>query len=558
MSLFGWLVKSILGRSTTKSAREFFEAARNPQRVQQELLLEKIRREASTGFGKDHHFSEIKSLADFRRNVPISDYDYFEPYIERVKNGESQALFSDEQVVMFALTSGTTSSQKFIPVTQRYVNAYRRGWMLWGAGAFTDHAHLFPKQKLVLTSDCDEFRTGSGIPCGSVSGLTAQMQNPLIRRSYVMPPESAKVHDAEAKYYLAWRLGVMQDIGSWISPNPSTHLNLARFGSARAESLIREIHSGTMSEDFEIPEAVRKASRRYLKPNSKRAAELESILSSTGALKPKDVWPSLGLIGCWLGGSLGAYVRNFPEYFGDVAVRDIGLISSESRMTIPKADGTAAGCLDITVAFFEFIPVGEIDSDQPTVLECHELEEGQDYYILLTTNSGLYRYNIFDVVRCTGWVEKTPMLEFLHKGSHISNVTGEKLSEHQVVQSVESVLEKTGSRLNTYSLAPCWDEQAPYYGLFIEQSDVGSESEELARQIDQAMRAANLEYEAKRDSQRLGPVRIEKLPDGWWAQWDRERLQKSGGTVEQYKHPALIPHLEFRDSTPAGDVGVTG
>ena len=72
------------------------------------------------------------------------------------------------------------------------------------------------------------------------------------------------------------------------------------------------------------------------------------------------------------------------------------------------------------------------------------------------------------------------------------------------------------------------------------------------------MRSANLEYEAKRDSLRLGPVRIEMLPDGWWAQWDRERLQKSDGMVEQYKYPALIPNLEFRDSTPAGIVQISG
>ena len=123
-------------------------------------------------------------------------------------------------------------------------------------------------------------------------------------------------------------------------------------------------------------------------------------------------------------------MRNLPEYFGEVAVRDIGLISSESRMTIPKADGPASGCLDLTVAFFEFIPVDELESYWPTVLKCHELEEGQDYYILMTTNNGLYRCNIFDVVRCTGWFERTPLLQFLYKGSHISNVTGEKLSEH--------------------------------------------------------------------------------------------------------------------------------
>ena len=95
-------------------------------------------------------------------------------------------------------------------------------------------------------------------------------------------------------------LGWKTSSRSRLSPNPSTHLNLARFGSSRAESLIREVRNGAFTEDFDIPKAVRKASRRYLKPNPSRASELETILSDTGSPKPKNVWPNLGLIGCWL------------------------------------------------------------------------------------------------------------------------------------------------------------------------------------------------------------------------------------------------------------------
>ena len=82
-------------------------------------------------------------------------------------------------------------------------------------------------------------------------------------------------------------------------------------------------------------------------------------------------------------------------------------------MTVPIHDRTTGGILEITSSFFEFVPLEEIDSPTPTVLESHELQEGNDYYILLTTSSGLYRYNIHDVVRCTGWHEATPVLAFL-------------------------------------------------------------------------------------------------------------------------------------------------
>ncbi len=116
-------------------------------------------------------------------------------------------------------------------------------------------------------------------------------------------------------------------------------------------------------------------------------------------------------------------------------MRDVGLIASEGRMTIPMADATPSGVLDITTHYFEFIPEEEIDSPQPTVLAAHELKEGRTYFILPTTSYGLYRYNIYDVVRCTGFYNQTPLVEFLSKGAHFANITGEKLSEYQVTGS---------------------------------------------------------------------------------------------------------------------------
>src|SRR5262249_15520009 len=151
------------------------------------------------------------------------------------------------------------------------------------------------------------------------------------------------------------------------------------------------------------------------------------------------------------------------SYYGAPAVRDIGLVASEGRMTIPVENNTPGGILEITSSFFEFIPVDEIDSPCPAVLESHELVEGKDYYILLTTSSGLYRYNIFDVVRCVGWRERTPLLAFLNKGNNFSNLTGEKISEYQVAKSVESALVRLDHRLTAFSLAPCWDDEVPYY-----------------------------------------------------------------------------------------------
>lgn len=552
MGLFSSLVQSVLERTAARDLVAFAEATKDPTTTQRELLKEIIQREQPTAFGRDHGFQQIRTVEDFRRQVPIARYERFEPYIERVKNGDLEALFYRQKVLMFALTSGTSSARKFIPITERFLQLHRRVWTAWGLHVFISHPELFPLGKLTFVSDDDEFRTPAGIPCGSISGLSAKMQHWLVRGSYILPPESAKIHEVETKYYLAWRLGVQRDIGMWVSPNPSTHLSLARFGEKHAETIIRDVHNGTLSPAFPLPESVRKKIGSQLKPNPKRARELTAIAERTGTFRPKDVWPMLGLIGCWMGGSMGAYLRSFPDYFGNAVPRDIGLIASEARMTVTKDDNTPDGILEITSNFYEFVPVDEIDSPQPTVLEAHELVEGRDYYILLTTSSGLYRYNIFDVVRCVGWHERTPMLAFLNKGSGISNLTGEKLTEYQVASSVAAALVQLQTQLASYSLAPVWNDELPYYGLFVEAPDAASSAlrHDLAATVDRLLQAANIEYATKRESKRLGPVMVRLLPAGAWQEWDRRRLAGARGTAEQYKHPCLITDLEAHKSLP--------
>ena len=133
---------------------------------------------------------------------------------------------------------------------------------------------------------------------------------------------------------------------------------------------------------------------------------------------------------------MGAYLRGYPEFFGDAPVRDVGLIASEGRMTIPIEDGTPAGMLDIRHHYFEFIPEDQADRDEPETVEAADLVEGRNYFIVLTTAGGLYRYNIHDLVRCVGFHGTAPLIEFLNKGAHFSSLTGEKLSEHQVVAAV--------------------------------------------------------------------------------------------------------------------------
>jgi hypothetical protein len=548
------LVRFILGKIASfplyRQLTAFNVATNDPQKVQEALLERIITFHKDTDYGRDHDFANIRTVADYRKRVRVAPYEAIEPYIERVRQGQTNALLADDKVFMFALTSGTTAARKYIPVTRQYLADYRRGWNLWGLQVFQDHREVKMRPIVQFSGDWEETRTDSGVPCGAVTGLTANMQKRVVRWIYCVPACVGKIEDIAAKYYTVLRLSIPYRVGMIIAANPSTLVNMAKAGDRDKEQLIRDLFDGTLSSNLDIAPEIRRALRFRLHRHRRRARVLEEIVRRTGRLYPRDYWPRDNLLGNWTGGSVGAYLRHYPHYFGAAPVRDIGLIASEGRMTIPFQDRTPGGVLDITSHFFEFIPEHEIDRPDPQALLAHEVEEGKTYFIVPTTASGLYRYHISDLVRVSGFHHKTPMVEFLSKGAHFSNVTGEKLSEHHVTQAMTGALAEINHAVTAYSLAPCWNGDLPYYGLFVEEADFATpeDSSRLAQVLDRRLTELNIEYESKRTSLRLGAVQAELLPRGAWQAWDRRHLEKTGGPAEQYKHPCLIPDPELRQS----------
>jgi GH3 auxin-responsive promoter len=558
ISPWRWLVHAVGLRSYRLWAHyqfhRFEQRTRQLQQVQRQVLLNRIAKNRDSRFGRDHSFSSIANVGDFRARVPINSYEYYEPYISRMKAGQVDAMFGPGQrLVMFAMTSGTLTARKFIPISEEFVREFRHGWMIWGVKACQHHEGMFHGAIVQLAANWDEFRTEADIPCGSVSGLVARIQRRIVRRLYCIPSEVGQIKDVMARYYTTLRMSVPRDVTYFTTANPSTSVNLARLGDAEKENLIRDIHDGTLKAQLPVPSVIREALQpRIAKPNPRRARELESIVTRTGQLLPKDYWPNLKLLGNWTGGAVSSYLRHFPSLFGATPVRDIGLLASEGRMTIPLESNCSAGVLDPTVNYYEFIPEEEIDSSMPTALEAHELEEGRNYFILLTTPSGFYRYNIFDVVRVVGKFHETPVLEFLNKGAHFASITGEKLAEAQVSRAVDRALRDLSLALTAFTLAPCWDDVLPYYTLLIERSDIGSDDQarQLLVGVDAALCRINSEYQSKRESNRLGAVRLGWLAPGAWREFCRQRLARSGGTLEQYKHPCLVNDMEFLSKMP--------
>ncbi len=546
-----------LGRLLTypvrKQLRQFEIACETPEAVQNALLFDILRKQADTQFGRDHKFGAIASIAEYRNNVPVAPYEYVSPYIEKVQTGDTRALLADPRVLMFALTSGTTASRKLIPVTDSYLAAYRRGWNMWGVKMYRDNRgrRIAMRPIVQLGGDPEEFRTPSGIPCGNLSGYTAMVQRRLIKWMYTVPHVTGKIKDAKARYYVALRFSIGRNVSQLMAANPSTLVQLARTLDAEKESLLRDLHDGTLRADLDISPEVRAYLTPRAKKNSVRANELSAIAGKLGRLYPMDVWPTdATVINTWTGGSMGPYLRQLPQYYGEPPVHDLGLLASEGRFTIPLSGGTASGVLDIWSHYFEFIPEGEIDSPKPTILGAHELREGGSYFILPTTSYGLYRYHISDLVRVTGFQGKTPLVEFLGKGHRFANLTGEKLSEYHVTKAMDAVAPRTNQPITAYSVSPIWDDKQPYYAIFLEEPDVANEPalKHFLAEFDRQLGVENMEYAAKRESGRLGALRAMVIAAGTWAKWDRDRLSQTGGSPEQYKHPCLIGDLKFREA----------
>lgn len=537
-SLIDALLDKVARLHAGRVTRRFFRAVETATAVQDRLLAELLAPGAESDFGREHHFSRIRSYADFAANVPIRTYDEIATYIDQVRNGRVEALFNPgERILMFALTSGTTARPKYIPITRRVLADCRRGWNVWGLKAILDHPGCTLRDIVQVTSPMDDHTAPSGVPCGAITGLLAATQKKLVRRFYTSPLAVASIQDSMAKYYTIMRLAIPKDVAWLVTANPSTLLLLARTADQHREDMIRDIHDGTLSDRMAVPGDIRAALRPRLKPDPACAERLEAIIRDHGTMYPRHYW-KLGFLAHWTGGTMGLYAPQFPKYFGEVPSRDIGLIASEGRMSIPLDDDTPAGVLEVTGQFFEFIHAEAYGEPNPSVLRSHEVRTGEEYFLLLTNASGLYRYSVGDRVRVRDRMGEAPIIEFMSRDAHTASMAGEKLTEDQVVMAMKAACKGEVSVVD-FILAPCWAE-IPRYRLYIESPTAGN-ARQLAERLDAALCRISMEYASKRKTLRLDPVELAELPVGLLDRRDRELRRSRSRTSEQFKHQYLLP-----------------
>ncbi|HEY1122624.1 MAG TPA: GH3 auxin-responsive promoter family protein [Haloferula sp.] len=547
------LATTLIALKARLAARPFQKALKDPAGTQQRLLLSILRRNQDTEYGRAYGFASLHSLADYQGNVPVIDYEAIRERIDRMTRGEKNILTA-ETPVLFAQTSGTTGSPKYIPVTPTCQKAgVTPTWLHF---ARRDHPAMFDGKVITIVSPAVEGYTPSGIPFGSTSGMVIRELPGIVQSAYAVPYEVYEVADYEAKYYALLRFGVAENVTMLGTANPSSVVKLAEMANQFAERLIADIRAGTLTKELEIAPEIRQVLEPKLRADPARAASLEKMRALRGGrLLPADYWPGMALIGCWKGGTVSSYIERFPEWYNPVgkgmpAIRDMGYLASEARMSIPISDHGAGGVLTFHINVFEFVPADDIDGnpgdpDSWRFLGVDGIEVGKEYYVFITTTGGLYRYDMNDVIEVVGYHLAAPVIVFRRKGRGMANLTGEKLSVNQLIEAVGKASGATGLDAPHFRAEP--DPTRSRYVFKVEFTDLPTSESAAAflEVMDQTLSGMNLEWQSKRASGRLHAPQLHVMKPGWYDR-GKQKLVAEGKRLFQAKTILLDANATYR------------
>jgi hypothetical protein len=528
--------------------KRFYGVCRAPEDAQRRLLRKIVAENRGTEFGRRHAFRGITTFKGYQERVPLSTYEDLEPYVEAEMQGRPSQL-TKHKPVLFTTTSGTTGAPKYIPMTAEGRHAKSHLMRLWLFVLFRDHPGITAGRIMSVVSPEVESYTPSGIPIGAESGHRYRTMPKVVRWMYSSPYEAFTIEDYEAKYYTLLRIAAGQDISCIVTPNPSTIVLLAERLAQHTESIIRDVRNGSLSLDFHVPPSLRASLR--LRPDPGRARRLERAAEmADGSLRPGLAWPNIAAIGCWKGGTVGSYLTNFDRYFPQrPPIRDLGYLATEVSGSVPLSDEGDGGALAVGTSIYEFRPADDGGDPRGTdLLPVERLEVGQRYFVFVTTGSGLYRYDMNDIVEVVGTFEATPVIRFVQKGKGVVSFTGEKLYEVQVIAAVENALAARRGRYDFIAAVAeiVQDTGRPRLVFLIEFAEAVSDLDgsTLVDRLDAELGNQNGEYQVKRKSLRYDPPIIRVVKLGEFDRY-RRRMVEQGRADGQFKVLRLSTDISF-------------
>jgi hypothetical protein len=267
-------------------------------------------------------------------------------------------------------------------------------------------------------------------------------------------------------------------------------------------------------------------------------------------LRPGLAWPKLAAVGCWKGGTVGAYLAKFDTYFPQrPPVRDLGYYATELRGSVPLSDQGDAGVAAVGTNVLEFHPAGEDRAPEGReLLPVERLEEGRRYFVYVTNASGLYRYDMNDIVEVAGTYGQTPLIRFIQKGKGVVSFTGEKLYETQVIAAVDQAFAALRGRYHFIAaVAELVGGTSPRLVFLTEFDDrvTDSDGSALVDQVDAAMGNQNSEYQTKRKSLRYGAPVIRVVRSGEFDNYRRRMVETGQRADGQFKVLRLTSDASF-------------
>lgn len=510
-------------------------ALSNPMKHQWSVLFKTIKANKKTEYGKKYSFKDINSYEDFCRLIPIQDYEDIRPYIERQEK-EQRPIFTQEQPKYYAATSGTTGRPKYIPILSQNIKQHKKALSIFSCIQNSSQKHAFSGRLLAIPGPYIEGTLAGATTYGSISGLLYYLMPSFLQRKYIIPHEVFSIKDYALKYSVILRLAAQhEDISYMVSANPSTFLKLNDLLNGTIDTLANDLELGSFSAINKLSSTIKNRIKPFLLQNKKQACKLRQLKTNNERISIADIWPNLRLIATWTGGSCGASIENLCHFIPKTTqIIDLGYLSSEFRGSITFKHSGNSGYPTLTDNFFEFIEVDEYEEGFRTPITLDKLEAGKYYYVIITTPS-LFRYFMNDIVEVTAYDKKTPLIRFHQKGKGITNITGEKLSEQQLITAITEINNDLNIAPSFYiALASINDFR---YELYLESI---INCNEYAKKLDDKLSILNLEYKCKRDSGRLNPITVKALKPGSGDAYKQHMI--SQGIRESQFKPLLIQY----------------
>ena len=470
----------------------------NTELIQSKVLRNLVERAAGTEWGVEHKYGEIRTYSDFAARVGVQDYETLKGYIDRMRHGESDILWKG-RCRWYAKSSGTTNDKsKFIPVTAQGLQRvhYKGGYDVVSLYLRNNpNSRFFSGKGLILGgSHASNFNLKDSL-VGDLSAILIENVNPMVNFLRVPHKSIALLSDFEEKM----------------------------------EKIARATQNANVTNISGVP--------------SWMMAVLKHLLQITGKKSIDEVWPNLEVF--FHGGvAFTPYREQYRQLIKSPRMRYMETYNaSEGFFGIQDdpADPSMLLMIDYDV-FYEFIPMDEFDSPNPTVLPLWEVETGKNYAMLISTSCGLWRYMIGDTVRFTS---KEPY-KFVITGrtKHFINAFGEELIVDNAEQGLKAACEATGAQVAEYTAAPVFmDAEARCrHQWLIEFSKQPSSLQSFAQVLDKTLQQVNSDYEAKRYKDiTLQQLEIVEARHGLFNDW----LKSKGKLGGQHKVPRLSNSRQY-------------